>query len=43
MLVSKFLAKNKLELPRAPSSQGKELEMKLHALVIREFEKFVKN
>ena len=41
MLVSKFLTKHKIEIMGPINNQTRDLELKIQALVIREFDKFM--
>jgi hypothetical protein len=41
MLVSKFLQKNQLQPVGPINNQTREAEVRIHAVVIREFEKFI--
>ena len=43
MLVNKFLNKHKLEVFGPVTNESRELEIRIQALVIKEFEKFIKN
>lgn len=42
MLISKFLSKNRLEILGPANNSTREIELKVQALVIKEFEKFMK-
>lgn len=43
MLVNKFLTKNKLEVFGAVTNNTREKEVRIHATIIKEFEKFIKS
>jgi hypothetical protein len=43
MLVNKFLTKNKLEVFGAVTNSTREKEVRIHATIIKEFEKFIKS
>ena len=41
MLVAKFLQKNRLDILGPPNTETRETEIRIQAIVIREFERFI--